>query len=174
MQQPADRAKSFCRMLCLAGNPIWATLPGSPCISTRPVPTTYESSRGITPSADTALYLVSQELGDDVVGSVIELFSPSESDTAWHGGCLALAELARRGLLLPSRLQTVAPLVAEALQYDVRRGPHRQAQATHCQVVDQSFQSPEYGLCTSIHVFAARDCQLRLMVQRCLETTIQA
>ncbi|KAA6421473.1 MAG: tubulin-specific chaperone D-like, partial [Trebouxia sp. A1-2] len=65
-----------------------------------------------------------QELGDDVVVSVIELFSPSESDTAWHGGCLALAELARRGLLLPSRLRVVAPLVAEALQYDVRRGPH--------------------------------------------------
>lgn len=59
------------------------------------------------------------------MGSVIELFSPSESDTAWHGGCLALAELARRGLLLPTRLQHVAPLVAEALQYDVRRGPHR-------------------------------------------------
>lgn len=70
-----------------------------------------------------------QELGDDVVGSVLELFSPSESDTAWHGGCLALAELARRGLLLPSRLQHVAPLVAEALQYDVRRGPHRLASA---------------------------------------------
>ena len=66
-----------------------------------------------------------QELGDDVVGSVVELFSPSESDTGWHGACLALAELARRGLLLPSRLQLVAPLVAEALQYDVRRGPHR-------------------------------------------------
>ena len=70
-------------------------------------------------------FVLLQELGDDVVGSVIELFSPSESDTAWHGGCLALAELARRGLLLPSRLQHVAPLVAEALRYDVRRGPHR-------------------------------------------------
>ena len=70
-----------------------------------------------------------QELGDDVVGSVIELFSPSGSDTAWHGACLALAELARRGLLLPSRLQLVAPLVAGALQYDVRRGPHRHG---HC------------------------------------------
>lgn len=66
-----------------------------------------------------------QELGDDVVGSVVELFSPSESDTAWHGGCLALAELARRGLLLPTRLTVVAPLVAQALQFDVRRGPHR-------------------------------------------------
>ena len=30
--------------------------------------------------------------------------SVQESDTAWHGGCLALAELGRRGLLLPHRL----------------------------------------------------------------------
>lgn len=66
-----------------------------------------------------------QEFGDEVVESVLELFSPGESDTAWHGGCLAVAELARRGLLLPARLSTVAPLVAPALQYDVRRGPHR-------------------------------------------------
>jgi hypothetical protein len=48
----------------------------------------------------------------------------AESDTAWHGGCLALAELARRGLLLPDTLPEVVPIVQKALAYDVRRwGP---------------------------------------------------
>lgn len=46
-----------------------------------------------------------QELADEVVGSIMELFTITETDGAWHGGCLALAELGRRGLLLPARLQ---------------------------------------------------------------------
>ncbi|CAG2203358.1 TBCD [Mytilus edulis] len=45
-----------------------------------------------------------KELADEVVGSVLELFTIQESDGAWHGGCLSLAELGRRGLLLPQRL----------------------------------------------------------------------
>jgi len=64
------------------------------------------------------------ELADDVVAFVLELFDVSEGDSAWHGGCLALAELARRGLLLPNRLGKVVPLVVDALIYDVRRGPN--------------------------------------------------
>ncbi|KAL2632493.1 hypothetical protein R1flu_003972 [Riccia fluitans] len=63
-------------------------------------------------------------LADEVVGSVLELFQPTEGDGAWHGSCLALAELARRGLLLPSRLSTVVPVIIKALHYDVRKGPH--------------------------------------------------
>ena len=66
-----------------------------------------------------------QDLADDVAESVGQMFSPSESDTAWHGACLAAAELAMRGLLLPARLPEFVPLVAQALHYDVRRGPHR-------------------------------------------------
>jgi hypothetical protein len=61
---------------------------------------------------------------DDVVGAVLELLNNSEGDASWHGGCLALAELARRGLLLPARLSEVVPRVMQALSYDVRRGAH--------------------------------------------------
>ncbi len=69
-----------------------------------------------------------RELGDEVVASVLNSFlSPGGSgDSVWHGGCLALAELTRRGLLLPARLTEAVPLVVKALKYDVRRG--------HCSV----------------------------------------
>ncbi|XP_057830679.2 tubulin-folding cofactor D isoform X2 [Cryptomeria japonica] len=63
-------------------------------------------------------------LADEVLASILELFSPGEGDGSWHGGCLALAELARRGLLLPERLPEVVPVIIKALHYDVRRGPH--------------------------------------------------
>jgi hypothetical protein len=61
---------------------------------------------------------------DDVVAAVLQLLTPQEGDGAWHGGCLALAELARRGLLLPSRLPEAIPMVMKALCYDVRKGAH--------------------------------------------------
>ena len=32
-------------------------------------------------------------LGDEVVGCVIDILNPLEPHEAWHGGCLALAEL---------------------------------------------------------------------------------
>ncbi|MCL7043675.1 hypothetical protein MKW94_029328 [Papaver nudicaule] len=63
-------------------------------------------------------------LADEILSSVLELFSPGEGDGSWHGGCLALAELARRGLLLPVSLPKVVPVIVKALHYDVRRGPH--------------------------------------------------
>ncbi|XP_076234650.1 tubulin folding cofactor D [Calliopsis andreniformis] len=61
------------------------------------------------------------DLADDVVGFVLNLFSGRESDSAWQGGCLALAELGRRGLLLPHRLNDVIPVVLQALVFDEPR-----------------------------------------------------
>lgn len=63
-------------------------------------------------------------LSDEVLSSILELFSTGEGDGSWHGACLALAELARRGLLLPMSLPKVVPYVVKALHYDIRRGPH--------------------------------------------------
>lgn len=51
-----------------------------------------------------------------------QLFSDREPCSSWHGACLALAELARRGLLLPVRLEEAVPVVCKALLYDVRKG----------------------------------------------------
>jgi hypothetical protein len=52
---------------------------------------------------------------EDVVDALLDLFGDMEKDNDWHGGCLALAELARRGLLLPSHLDGVIPKIVEAI-----------------------------------------------------------
>ena len=40
-------------------------------------------------------------MADDVVAVIFSLLGPNEGDASWHGGCLTIAELSRRGLLLP-------------------------------------------------------------------------
>ena len=52
---------------------------------------------------------------DDVLDAILDLFSDVEKDNNWHGACLAMAELARRGLLLPHRLDEVIPRIVEAI-----------------------------------------------------------
>ncbi|XP_067938122.1 tubulin-specific chaperone D-like [Watersipora subatra] len=63
-----------------------------------------------------------RELADDIIQSLLELFTMQETDVAWHGGCLALAELGRRGLLLPQRLPEVIPVISRSLTYDEKKG----------------------------------------------------
>ncbi|XP_046406500.1 tubulin-specific chaperone D isoform X2 [Ischnura elegans] len=58
------------------------------------------------------------DMADEILATVLELFSPGEPDGAWHGASLALAELGRRGLLLPSRLPDVVAAVLRGLDYD--------------------------------------------------------
>jgi HEAT repeat protein len=62
------------------------------------------------------------DFAEEVVEAVLELCSPAEEENAWHGSCLAVAELARRGLLLPQRLSHALPAVLEALRYDAKHG----------------------------------------------------
>ncbi|KAI8822570.1 armadillo-type protein [Fimicolochytrium jonesii] len=79
-----------------------------------------------------------KDLGQDIAASVIALLSEDilpgydgstydlsqVSDSTWHGSCLALAELSRRGLLLPDKLEEVVPWLLLALKFDLRRGTH--------------------------------------------------
>ncbi|KAI9485376.1 MAG: armadillo-type protein [Benjaminiella poitrasii] len=78
-----------------------------------------------------------QDLAEDVVDSLLELFEENTfldktnsldlsavSDHTWHGVSLAVAELARRGLLLPERLKQTIPWIIKGLKFDLKRGSH--------------------------------------------------
>jgi len=59
----------------------------------------------------------------DILNYIFELFHSTGDDdsTAWHGACLALAELARRGLLLPDNLGDSVEVVLRAMSFDKRK-----------------------------------------------------
>ena len=105
-----------------------------------PIPDQVEDSmdqllRSLTDSATIVRWSAAKGIGrlterlpaicaDDVLDAILNACSDTEQDKAWHGACLALAELARRGLLLPQRLGEVVPIVVQAIGYDIRRGQH--------------------------------------------------
>jgi len=59
-----------------------------------------------------------KDYADEVVEGLLSKFSPREGNAVWHGACLALAELGRRGLLLPERLPRATAVIKKALLYD--------------------------------------------------------
>lgn len=65
---------------------------------------------------------LSKDMAEDILSSVLDLFTFEEDDNAWHGGCLAIAELGRRGLLLPKQLDLVIPIILKALIFDKKLG----------------------------------------------------
>ena len=65
---------------------------------------------------------LTHELADQVVGDLLNILAPHEPESSWHGACLALAELCRRGFLLPARLESLIPVLEKALIYDVQKG----------------------------------------------------
>ncbi|VDL94516.1 unnamed protein product [Schistocephalus solidus] len=59
---------------------------------------------------------------EDVLSAILGLCTRLETFSAWHGASLALAELGRRCLLLPEKLEKVIPVVLTALFYDEKSG----------------------------------------------------
>ncbi|CAD6197740.1 unnamed protein product [Caenorhabditis auriculariae] len=73
---------------------------------------------------------ISARLPKDFAMQVVESILNSNFDVhsgyaSWHGGCMALAELARRGFLLPELLPTAFPIVQKALFYEEPMGKHQ-------------------------------------------------
>ena len=116
-----------------------------------------------------------KQFSDDVIENLLTLcFKATESESTWHGACLALAELSRRGVLLVSRLPLAAKKTAEALLYDVRRGSHsvgahvRDAAAYVCWSFARAYSKEDFqeiflaSLATPLLVTACLDAKLML------------
>ena len=80
---------------------------------------------------------LSSEMAQEIISNVMDMFQQdvletqdgnqdlsNVSNSTWHGACLALAELARRGLLLPEQLPTVIPWIRKSLTFDQRKGTY--------------------------------------------------
>ncbi len=107
----------------------------------------------------------------------------TESDTAWHGGCLAVAELARRGLLLTPRLTSLATALQHALLYDVRRGAHsvgahvRDAAAYVCWACARAYAPAAvapivHTLASTLLTVACYDREVGLCVRVCVRVCV--
>lgn len=66
------------------------------------------------------------EMASDVASHVLGTFDAAMDQGSWNGACLALAELLRRGLILPDSDAFGLTLTAieKAAAFDVRRGAH--------------------------------------------------
>lgn len=88
--------------------------------------------------------LLPPSMSSQIVSAVISLFAGSEVDPVvmtdkgkvvdpgggpggegkWHGVCLALAEMARRGLIASDHMSELLPWTIRSLKFDIRRGAH--------------------------------------------------
>ncbi|CAN7982388.1 unnamed protein product, partial [Ixodes hexagonus] len=63
-----------------------------------------------------------KEMASEVVSSIFSQFETQIQNSSWHGSCLALAELSRRGTLLPEQLPRVVDAITRSLVFDERWG----------------------------------------------------
>ena len=59
---------------------------------------------------------------EDIFHNLFDLFKEEENEFAWHGACLCIAELCKRGMILPERLAELIPFLEKALIYETSKG----------------------------------------------------
>ncbi|PWZ02675.1 ARM repeat-containing protein [Testicularia cyperi] len=93
----------------------------------------YSAAKGLARLCDRLPRSFISQVCDAVVGlfhiNVPDLYEgandlSSVSENTWQGACMALAELARRGMLFADDLSDKLPWIEKALLFDIRRGAH--------------------------------------------------
>ncbi|PWN32854.1 ARM repeat-containing protein [Meira miltonrushii] len=93
----------------------------------------YSAAKGISRICSRLPNTFIEQIGDEITGlfaiNVANIMSAKEdlsnvSEFTWQGCCIALAELARRGLLSAETLGEKMPWIERSLLFDIRRGAH--------------------------------------------------
>ncbi|KAJ9100981.1 hypothetical protein QFC19_005377 [Naganishia cerealis] len=89
---------------------------------------TFLESRIFFPIVEATIALFSGTPDDPLIqterGNVIDPGGGSNGDAKWHGLCLALAEMGRRGLIEDDMVGDLLGWAVKALNFDIRRGAH--------------------------------------------------
>ncbi|KAG5439556.1 hypothetical protein PCANB_002132 [Pneumocystis canis] len=86
----------------------------------------YSSAKGIS----RVISYMSESHANKVISAIISLIRDPDgsysidtsNDITWHGTSMAIAEICRKGLLLPYRLKEILPIILKALVFEQRRG----------------------------------------------------
>jgi tubulin-specific chaperone D len=65
---------------------------------------------------------LTKQMVDDILQNIFNLFENEENEYSWQGACLCIAELCKRGMILPEKLGTIVQYLEKALVFEVNKG----------------------------------------------------
>jgi len=65
---------------------------------------------------------LTKQMVDDIFQSVKKLFDDEDNEYSWQGACLCIAELCKRGMILPDKIGELIPNLEKALVFEVNKG----------------------------------------------------
>lgn len=65
---------------------------------------------------------LTKNMVDQILQNIFDLFEDEENEFSWQGGILAIAELCKRGMILPDKLEKVMCYLEKALIFEVNKG----------------------------------------------------
>lgn len=65
---------------------------------------------------------LSKTMVEDIYLNLFKLFEDEENEYSWQGACLCIAELCKRGMILPDKIEKLIPYLEKALIFEVNKG----------------------------------------------------